>query len=101
MSHALDFTIPDYSHAARIVQRGLATLSELCRWIAHTGDPDLPPAPRVSGCALRDAARALRTLATDLETLANRLDPSRQEREASPGSGQPGDKVHERPQAVR
>ena len=78
MSHTVSFTTPDYSLAARIVQRGLATLSELCRWISHTGDPDLSPNSCVSGCTLRDAARSFRVHAIDLETLADRLDPPRQ-----------------------
>lgn len=78
MNHASNFA--DYSHAAHIAQRGLATLSELCRWISHTGDPDLPPKPHVSGRTLRDTAQALRTLAADLDTLAERLDPPRQGR---------------------
>ena len=78
MSHAVSFTTPDYSPAARIVQRGLATLSELCQWISHTGDPDLPPNTRVSGRALRNAARSFRAHAIDLETFADHLDPPRQ-----------------------
>ena len=80
MSHAPSFTTPDYCPAAYIVQRGLTTLSQLCQWISHTGDPDLPPTPRVSGRTLRAAAQSFRAHATDLETLADRLDPPRQGR---------------------
>ena len=40
-------TIPDYNHVHHVDQRDLATLSELCRWISHTADPDLPPKPHI------------------------------------------------------
>ena len=71
MSHTVSFTTPDYTPAARIVQRGLATLSELCRWISHTGDPDLPPNSCVSGRTLRQDFAIRRRISPP-----TRLDPA-------------------------
>ena len=73
-------TITDYRAPSAIAQRALVTLSDLCGWIAQTADPDLPPAPHVSGRTLRDTARSLRALAVDLDTIADRLDPPHQAR---------------------
>ena len=82
MSPASPF--PLYAHAAHIVRRALATLSDLCWWISHTGDPDLPPAPHVSVRTLHDAAQSLRALASDLDSLADRISPPEQARQGPP-----------------
>ena len=71
---------PDYRGPSAIAERALATLSDLCRWISHTADPDLPPASHVSARTLRDAAQSFRTLAQDLDTIASRFDPPHQAR---------------------
>ena len=82
MNHASPF--PLYTHAAHIVRRALATLSKLCWWISHTGDPDLPPSSQVSARTLHDAAQSLRALASDLDTLAERFASPEQESQESP-----------------